>query len=173
MNIEQVVELYKNQVYNLALHYVQNTEDAQEITQDVFVSVFQAADSFRGEAQLSTWIYRITVNRSLDFIRARKRKKRFGFLIYGLDKSDVGSNGALTDFDHPGIQLEHKESLQRLFRFINELPEKQKTVLILSKIERKSQNEVSEIMELSTKAVESLLHRAKLNLLKKIADSRK
>ncbi|TXI85638.1 MAG: sigma-70 family RNA polymerase sigma factor, partial [Crocinitomicaceae bacterium] len=71
MNIEQVVELYKNQVYNLALHYVQNTEDAQEITQDVFVSVFQAADSFRGDAQLSTWIYRITVNRSLDFIRAR------------------------------------------------------------------------------------------------------
>ena len=65
-------------MFNLALQYVQQTEDAQEITQDVFVAAHQALPGFKGQSTITTWLYRITINKSLDFLKARKRKKRFG-----------------------------------------------------------------------------------------------
>ena len=155
-------------VYNLALQYVQQTEDAQEITQDVFVSVHQSFHQFREQSTVTTWIYRIAINKSIDFLKARKRKKRFGFLtsLFYDESNDLIYD--LPSFDHPGIQLEHKERLEQLFNYINQLPDNQKTALILSKIEKKSQAEIAIIMELSAKAVESLVQRAKTNLLKKI-----
>jgi RNA polymerase sigma factor (sigma-70 family) len=153
-------------VFNLALNYVQNYEDAQEITQDVFVSVHQSLDTFRHKSNVSTWIYRIAINRSIDHIKAKKRKKRFGFItsLFG----DDGANHEVFHFDHPGIQLEQKEALSKIFGYINELPENQKTALLLSKTEQKSQAEVAEIMEISPKAAESLIQRAKTNLANKL-----
>ena len=155
-------------VFNLALHYVQNSEDAEEITQDVFVSIFKSLDEFNKNAKVSTWIYRITINKSLDFLKAKNTKKRFGFLT---SLFHVGSNEVKHDistFDHPGVQLESKEAIQQLFSLINTLPENQKTVLILIKIENKLPAEVAEIMKMSYKGVESLLQRAKTNLANKI-----
>ena len=70
------------------------------------------------------------------------------------------------EHNHPGIVLEHKEALEALFKKINDLPDNQRTALILHKIEQKPQAEVAEIMNLSTKAVESLIQRAKTNLSK-------
>jgi RNA polymerase sigma factor (sigma-70 family) len=157
-------------VYNLALNYVQNHEDAQEITQDVFVSVHNSLSKFRHEANTATWIYRITINRSLDYIKAKKRKKRFGFLT-SLFSDDPGSGHDPLHFDHPGVQLEQKESLSKIFSYINGLPENQKTALLLSKTEQKSQAEVAEIMGISVKAAESLIQRAKTNLSIKLKSS--
>ena len=75
MDVAQLFNQYKDMVYNLALHYVQNREEAEEICQDVFVNVHFAKDNFRNEASIKTWIYRITINKSLDYIKAKKRKK--------------------------------------------------------------------------------------------------
>lgn len=164
MNFEDLYHQYKNLVYNLSLQYVQNIEDAEEITQDVFLSVHNGLDAFMHKASPSTWIYRITINKCLDFQKAKQRKKRITnlFSIFG------GKGNALQfdhpDWNHPGILLEHKSALENLFKHINQLPHKQKTVLILSKIEQKSQVEIADIMNLSTKAVESLMQRAKKNL---------
>lgn len=152
-------------VYNLALNYVQNHEDAQEITQDAFVAVYQSLDKFRQEASPTTWIYRITINRCLDHIKSRKRKKRFA-VIYS-----IFSEGAPPEqpvFDHPGVKLEQKQEMERIFTCINDLPHNQKTALLLSKTEQKSQAEIAEIMGLSVKAVESLVQRAKTNLADKL-----
>jgi RNA polymerase sigma-70 factor (ECF subfamily) len=161
-NFEQIYNEHVKRVYNLALQYVQNTEDAQEIAQDVFIAVYQQLDSFRSEANLSTWIYRIAVNKSLDFIKAKKRKKRFGLFSIFTTANEPAH------FEHPGVLLEYQEETKILFEHINDLPENQKTVLILQKIEGKTMHEISEILEISPKAVESLLQRAKTNLLKKI-----
>jgi RNA polymerase sigma factor (sigma-70 family) len=68
--------MHKDLVYNLALSYVQNSEDAEEITQDVFIAVYQSISSFKAQANIKTWIYRIAINKSLDFIKAKKRQKR-------------------------------------------------------------------------------------------------
>jgi RNA polymerase sigma-70 factor (ECF subfamily) len=158
-------------VYNLALNYVQNVEDAEEITQDVFVSVYQSLHSFQENSSLSTWMYRITINKSLDFLKSKQRKKRFALLtsLFFDNSNDLKHNPP--ECNHPGILLEHKEALGKLFKVINELPNKQKTALILHKIEQKSQAEVAEIMNISPKAAESLIQRAKTNLSKKLDNS--
>lgn len=172
MHFEEIYHAHKKMVYNLALQYVQNSEDAQEIAQDVFVAVHQMLDSFRGESSKSTWIYRITINKSLDYLKAKKRKKRFAFITSIFYNENNELNYDSPNFNHPGVLLEDKESLEKLFRLINNLPDNQRTALILSKIEQKSQIEVAEIMSISVKAVESLLQRAKTNLSKKIQNEK-
>lgn len=171
VSFEGLYEQYKNLVYNLALHYVQNTEDAEEITQDVFVSIHQKWDSFRQESQVSTWIYRITINKSLDFLKARNRKKRMGKWVSLFFGDTLTVKHEQPAFNHPGVQLENKEAMERLFRCIDQLPDQQKTALLLSKTEQKTQAEMAEIMGISTKAVESLLQRAKQNLAKFLKES--
>ncbi len=153
-------------MYNLALNYLQNCEEAEEVTQDVFVSVYQALESFQENSSLSTWLYRITINKCLDLLKAKQRKRRFAKLtsLFFEDSNELKHQPA--EFNHPGILLEDKEALENLFKKINTLPTAQKTVLILHKIEDKSQTEVAEIMNLSRKAVESLMQRAKTNLSK-------
>ena len=129
-----IYHTHKDLVYNLALQYTQNREDAEEIAQDVFCSVHKKIDQFKGEASIKTWIYRITINQSLDFLKAKKSKKRwFFFSKVSLDQKDYPID--LPHFDHPGVLLEQKESIQHLFKGINQLPEHQKTALILLKIE--------------------------------------
>lgn len=153
-------------VYNLSLHYTQNTEDAQEITQDVFVAAFQSLDSFQENSSLKTWLYRISVNKCLDFLKAKKRKKRFAFLASFFFDNSTELKHDPPELNHPGIQMEQKEAMEILLYQINQLPDHQKTALILHKIEQKSQSEVAEIMNISPKAVESLIQRARTNLSK-------
>ncbi len=154
----------KDRVLNTAISILQNTEDAEDITQEVFVEVFHSIKNFKGESKLSTWIYRITVTKSLDFQRKKNRKKRFAFVqtLFGAD-----DNTPVVDtphFYHPGVQLENKERSAILFKAIDKLPERQRTAFVLSKTEDLSYAEISEVMELSVSSVESLLFRAKQNL---------
>jgi len=171
VKFEEIYKQFSKLVFNLALQYVQNTEDAEEITQDVFLTVHQSLKLFQQNSEIQTWIYRIAINKSLDFIKAKNRKKRFAFItsLFHDDGNELKNLGH--NFNHPRILLEQKEALESLFQHINALPDNQKTALILSKLEQKSQKEVAEIMKLSTKAVESLLQRAKTNLAKKINPS--
>tara|TARA_B100000795_G_scaffold248036_1_gene214646 strand:- start:12942 stop:13451 length:510 start_codon:yes stop_codon:yes gene_type:complete len=161
MNFERIYIKNKSLVYNVALQYVQNIEEAEEITQDVFLKVHQKIDTFKGDAKIETWLYRVTINTSLDVIKAKKRKKRFA--IFSNNENDLNNS---TDFNHPGVALEKKEALQFLFGLINQLPDLQKTALILVKIEGKSMNEVAKILDKTPKAIESLVQRAKKQLKK-------
>jgi RNA polymerase sigma factor (sigma-70 family) len=163
MQFEAVYQKHKVLVYNLALQYVQNRQDAEEIAQDVFMAVHEHLAEFAHRSNLKTWIYRITVNKSLDFIRARSAKKR-SFLSQVLRLDAADAHFEVSHFDHPGVQLEQKEETERIFRAINTLPEQQKTALILLRIEALSQKEVATIMQLQEGAVESLHQRAKKNL---------
>ena len=169
-DFEAFYEQYKNLVFNLSLHYVQNREDAEEITQDIFITVYEKLPEFRAEAKISTWLYRITVNRCIDFERTRKRKKRCAFIssIFGQDNNIMID---VPEFNHPGILMEQQEEMRQIFNALNRLPERQKTVIILLKIEEKSQAETAAIMGIGIKAVESLFQRAKNNLSKNLNNS--
>ena len=156
-------EKYKELVFNVALHYTQNIEDAEEITQDVFISIFENIKDFREESTLKTWAYRITINKSLDFLKSKKRLKRI-FFFKSLKIDDQEKKISIPEINHPGVILENKESVNAIFNGINKLPPKLKTVIILLKIEGKSQKETAKIMQLSVKAIESLFHRAKKKL---------
>ncbi|MEM6804843.1 MAG: RNA polymerase sigma factor, partial [Bacteroidota bacterium] len=154
-------------VYNICLGYTQHIEDAEEVMQDVFVEVFNSIDRFEGKSSISTWIYRISVNKSLDFLRYKKRKKRFAQIqrLWGGEKEEALD---LPDFVHPGVLVENQEKAQTLFQAINSLAENQKTAFILSFVEELPRKEVAEIMNIKLKACESLLQRAKANLRKKL-----
>lgn len=167
MNFEIIFYQHQKMVYNLALQYTQNTEDAEEITQDVFVKISQKMDGFKNESSLKTWIYRITINTSLDFLKSKNSKKKIFFGLFRSSDSENRQNESV-DFNHPGVVLEQKEEVMKIFSFINMLPNDQKTVLILMKIEGNSQQETAEIMNISQKAVESLFQRAKKNLIQKL-----
>lgn len=157
---------YKVLVYNVALHYLQNVEDAEEITQDVFVQVHNSLDSFKENSSLKTWIYRITINKSLDFIKHKNSVKRF--FIFGKKSENEKELEILSNFEHPGIDLVNKENAAILFKVINELTENQKTAFILSKLDGLSNTEISEIMNVSISSVESLVFRAKTTLKEKL-----
>lgn len=159
---------YKVLVYNVALHYLQNVEDAEEITQDVFVQVHNSLDSFKENSSLKTWIYRITINKSLDFIKHKNSVKRF--FIFGKKSENVKELEILSNFEHPGIDIVNKENAAILFKVINELTENQKTAFILSKLDGLSNPEISEIMNVSISSVESLIFRAKTTLKEKLSN---
>jgi RNA polymerase sigma-70 factor (ECF subfamily) len=162
---KSLVENYQDLVYNTALGVVQNSEDAEDVAQEVFIQVFRSIDQFKGDARLSTWIYRITTTKALDHIRSRKRKKRFAFIT-----SLFGANDELihdpVDFQHPGVALDRKEQAALLFRMIEQLPDNQKVAFTLHKTEELSYQEIADVMQLSVSAVESLLFRARQNLRK-------
>ena len=167
---QQLITVYKKTVYNTCLNLLQNTEDAEDICQEVFVTVFQSIHQFKGESKLTTWVYRIAVTKSLDYVRMKKRKKRFGFMRSIFSEE---SNEPIYDrpsFIHPGVLLENKERTEILFRAIDQLPENQKTAFVLNKLEQLSYVEVAEVMEVTVSSVESLLFRAKQNLKKILGD---
>jgi RNA polymerase sigma-70 factor (ECF subfamily) len=163
----KLLDDFQQKVFATCISFVPNKEDAEDIAQEVFVEVFKSIEKFKGNAKLSTWIYRITTNKCLEFIRKRNTKKRFGFMqsIMG-NAIPADKTSYFTEMNHPGIILENKEKSERLFRAINQLPEAQKVVFTLHKIDGKSYQEISYIIEKSVASVESLMFRSKKNLQK-------
>lgn len=166
-DFQSLYNQYKVLVYNVALHYVQNIEDAEEITQDVFVQVHQSIEKFQNNSTFKTWIYRITINKSLDFIKHKKSKKRF--FIFGQRSNSEKEIQNISSFEHPGIAMENKENAAILFKVINELTENQRTAFILSKLDGLSNPEIATIMNVSISSVESLIFRAKTTLREKLS----
>ena len=169
-----LVEKYKDKVYNTVLSILQNTEDAEDIAQEVFIQVYTSINNFRGNSSLSTWIYRISITKSFEKIRFKKRKKRFAFLINLFNKKNETIE--IPDFYHPGVILEQKENSKILFQAIENLNEKQKKTYILHNIEGLSYKKISKITGLSIASIESLIHRAKkklkLEIIKLIGNER-
>ena len=153
---------HADRVYNLALTYGQDAPTAEEVTQDVFTKVWRSAGSFKGNSQVTTWLYRITVNTALTAVKKRQRHRIFGLLAEAPDPPD---------FRHPNALLEDEESNRALFAAIYRLPERQKTAFLLSYMEELPRAQVAEVMRVSLKAVESLLIRAKAGLRKSLQAS--
>ncbi|WP_055448428.1 RNA polymerase sigma factor [Lacinutrix mariniflava] len=158
---------FQQKVFATCISFVPNTEDAEDIAQEVFVEVFNSIHKFKGDSKLSTWIYRITTNKCLEFIRKKNTKKRFAFLqsITG-NAIPMDKTSYFTDMNHPGIILENKEDSEALFYAINQLPKAQRIVFTLHKIDGKSYKEICEITNKSLSSVESLMFRSKKSLQK-------
>ena len=162
----ELIFLFKDKIFNTAIGILQNEHNAEEITQEVFIEVYRSIKNFKSDSTLSTWIYKITINKSLDFIRKAKRNKRFGTVVNLLKEESNEPIVHPKNFFHPGIVLEQKEKSKILFAAIDQLNERQKTCFVLKYVEGLSQKEISEVMECAEGAVESILSRAKENLRK-------
>ncbi len=159
------VDRYQDIVLNTCNGFVHNSDDAKDLTQEVFLKVYDSIDKFRGDAKLSTWIYRISVNKSLNFLRANKKNRMIG----NLDSVVFSNNSALAiepDSDERDSSLDQLRRSKILYAAINGLSKNQKIAFSLNKLDEISYNEIAEIMNISLPAVESLIHRAKLNLQK-------
>lgn len=165
---EVLVERYQGRVYNACLGFLFNKEDAEDLSQEVFVEIHRSIHGFEGRSALGTWIHRIAMSKSLELIRSRARKKRAGQLLSLLGLQQAGWDPRAADIDHPGIRLENKERARHLYAAIDGLPEQQRIAFTLAKIEGRSYEEVSEIMSASIPSVESLLFRARKGLQKKL-----
>ena len=162
---KKLVDEWQDMVYNTALGIVQNADDADDITQEVFIQVYQSVSSFKGESKFSTWLYRIIISKALDHVKKKKRKKRFGF-VQSLFGNDSEEDIHPAEFNHPGVLMEKKERATELFKAMKQLPDKQRIAFTLHKLEGQRYQEIAAIMNLSVTATESLIARAKGNLRK-------
>jgi RNA polymerase sigma-70 factor (ECF subfamily) len=160
----ELVESYQNMIINTCYGFLHNTEEAEDVAQEVFIQVFKSIESFRGDAKLSTWIYRIAVNRSLNKIRSRKSK--FLVAIDSLFESEKPHKSSYSVT--PQDSLENQERAKVLHDAIDKLPDSQKTAFVLSKYKGLPNKKISEIMSATLSSVEALLNRAKKNLQKSL-----
>ena len=163
----QLVLQYQDKIFNTCISLVKNAEDADDLTQEVFIEIFRSIHKFREDSLLSTWIYRITVNKSLEHLRRMKRKRRAGILTWFNKENREVSNDA-ADFNHPGVMAENEEQSRILFRAVEKLPESQKIAFTLHKLEGLSYEQIAAVMQKTLSSVESLMHRAKSNLKKEL-----
>lgn len=165
-----LVEHYAGFVFNACLNQVYKKEDAEDLTQEVFLAIHLNLNSYEGRSKISTWIYSIVLNKCKEFHRHHGRQKRKGIEQSIDDESLKWSSSPSIEFDHPGVQLEKKENAQLLFNAIDQLPENQKIAYTLNKIEGFSYAEVADTMKQSISAIESLIFRANKNLRNLLAD---
>lgn len=161
----QLVEDYQKLVFKTCHGILHHKDDADDVTQEVFIEAFSSIEKFRADSKLSTWLYRIAVNKSLNYLRANKRKKLLQSLS-GTTNLEIIDESSQSEQPHEAYLA--KQRKQIMDDAINSLPKNQKVVFVLSKIDELSYKEIAEVMEVSVSSVESLLFRARKNLQKKL-----
>lgn len=164
---EELVNRYQPMVVKTCLGFVNTHADAEDLAQEVFIEVFESLQGFRSEAKISTWIYRIAVNKSLNQVRKQKRDRIFRSIEnFFTTKNDVNEPLQILNRDGESADsnIERSENKGLLKAAINSLPENQRIAFILSKYQELSYKEIAEVMNVSLSSVESLLFRAKANL---------
>lgn len=166
--LELIVQTHRQPVIRTCYSLVHRLEDAEDLAQDVFIEIMRSAGSFKGKAKLSSWIYRIAVNKSLNHLN---RMNRQGFLPFFRTK-----DRRIPEKDDPEILLpedsggdallEQKELKKILHMAIDRLPVNQRIAFTLHNYEELPYKEIAEVMNISLSAVESLIHRARQNLRK-------
>jgi len=164
-----LVERHQSMVFRTCLGFVHNKEDADDLTQEVFIQAYQSLRTFKGEAAFSTWIYRIAVNASLHKVR---KSSKFSFLqrfdiIFGSDR-DKNIVPPDSQNENPESMLILNEQREWVQKALNSLPQNQRTAIVFSKYDDLPQKEIAVIMHTTVGAVEALIQRAKTNLRKKL-----
>ncbi|MCP4569257.1 MAG: RNA polymerase sigma factor [FCB group bacterium] len=164
----QLVERYKHKVLNTCFRFVADKDDAEDIAQETFVEVHRSLPRFREESSLSTWIYQIAVSKSLDFMRKKNRKKRRGLFGGTIRLDDHPVDIPAPESENPEKQLQDKERNIILQQALDSLPKNQCAAFVLSKYDGMSYQEIANTLKTTVGAVESLIHRARKNLQKKL-----
>jgi len=166
----RVVEQYQHKVVNTCYRFVHEQEEAEDLAQETFVEVYRSIARFRGESDLSTWIYRIAVSKSLDFLRKQARERRGGRFRQMLRFDDGLTELPAPHSTRPDVIHEQRERRRILQRALEHLPENQRVAFILSKYDGMSYLEIAGILKTTVSSVESLIHRARKNLQRWLHD---
>nr|WP_262905982.1 RNA polymerase sigma factor [Hymenobacter terricola] len=160
-----LVERYQDRIYRTVLSLLRSPEEAEDIAQEVFVEVYQTIGRFRGEAALSTWLYRLATSRALKNRRKARTKKRFAYFtsLLGFDNDVLHE---VPDHAHPLALLEGQQQLQVLLDHVARLPNQQQVAFTLRHEQELSYEEIAAVLNTTVPAVESLLFRARQTLRK-------
>ena len=162
-SFDDIVENYSDFVYNVAYRMMGKPEDAEDVSQDAFISAFRAFERFRGESKVTTWLYRITVNAAL--MKLRKEKKARTLTRTGLD--DV----VIADWsDAPERFATNSELGNKIKEGIEMLPEDLQAAVVLRDVEGLSNSEAADILDVTVSSLKSRLHRARVLLRKHMDD---
>lgn len=166
----RLMEKYQDKVWRLARGITRSDSDAEDVLQDVFLTVFRKLDSFEGRSSFSSWLYRVAANASYMKLRSRK-----GTLPYApeelaplIDRSDDDRDFAW--INGPEDTLGSKEAMSVINGAVESLPEEYRVVVVLREIEGFNNREIADMLGLTVPAVKSRLHRARLFLRKKLID---
>lgn len=165
---EEIVERYEAKVFNLALRFTRNQEDAEEVLQDVFSTIYLKLDGFRGQSAFSSWMYRIVVNSA--FMKLRKRKQQAAISIEDLTPTlhQQCMEGDIFHSTRSDTISSNREIRENLDHAIGRLPEQYRAVFVLRDVDGLSNQEVSEILQISIPAVKSRLHRSRIMLRRRL-----
>ncbi|MDX1315543.1 MAG: RNA polymerase sigma factor [Eudoraea sp.] len=161
-----LIEQYKHMVYTLALRIVKNEEDAEEVSQDTFIKVYQSIGSFKGDSKLSTWLYRIAYHRSLDYVKKNKRKLQTTQLEW---EETTNIQLAEMTWDH----MEAMEKREIIQAALKHLPGEDGVILSLFYFESLSLKEIAGVLDITNNTVKVRLHRSRkrlASLLEKMLD---
>jgi RNA polymerase sigma-70 factor (ECF subfamily) len=165
---EILVNHHQTSVLNLIYRFVGDRTQAKDLSQEVFLRVWQGAKTYKPEAKFATWIYRITANLCFNELKSSRRKKWFSFYRYDEDEGntieETLSDGSPTAED----LLLARERSREISDALQSLPDNQRMALVLKRYDDLSYQEIAKILNCSVSAVESLLVRAKRNLQEKL-----
>lgn len=165
----ELVRPHERSVYLMALSYMKNEADAEDVTQEAFLKAFRALSSFRAESKFGTWLISITLNEARNRLR-RKSAAPMQSLDVPPDEEGAVSPALLRDWrEVPSEALERSEVKQMIASAVEALPEIYRSVFVLRDVEELSVNETAEALSLSVPAVKVRLHRARMMLQKQLA----
>lgn len=151
---ERLILIYEKKIYNLCFYMLKNTEDAKDASQEVSLKIYRAIDKFKGESKFSTWIYRITYNTCMDYIKRRKDELSFDDII----NSEGHLNSKVENI------IENRELQHDIKRCILKLSNDFRTIIILRDISGLSYQEIADILNIEVGTVKSRLNRARESL---------
>jgi len=164
-----LVEKFHPQVINIIYRFLGRVEVAEDLAQDVFVKIYCSALTYRPTAKFSTWLYRIVANHCLNYRRDAGRTRQYSLDAEGPTGKPTAANLRNGKSLEPGEVLEREELQQQVLAAVNALPENQRMAVILDRYRGMSYREIGEVMNISEKAVKSLMARARENLRRKLA----
>jgi RNA polymerase sigma-70 factor, ECF subfamily len=173
--VVELADLYGSKIYQLAFRYLRNKEDAEEVTQDVLLKVFRKVGAFRGDAALSSWIYRITFNASMSRLRTARYQRsqdeeRQSTPADG-DAANTASRGDVADWtDMADEQVLRAQLRRRVLRAVLALPAIYRAPVVLRDLQGMSTEEASAVLKVKDQTLKSRLHRGRLILRKQLAD---
>ncbi|MFZ5353046.1 MAG: RNA polymerase sigma factor [Bacillota bacterium] len=154
-----IVERYQNKVFSTAYGYAHDYEEAKDITQEIFIKLYNNLNKYKEQARFSTWLYRIAVNHCIDWTRKNKKNITSSFWADG-ENIDI-LDTICDEGDSPEAIVIKQEYKEQIVNTLEKLPEIYKTVLILFFMEDMNTNEIAEVLEVPKKTVETRLYRAK------------
>jgi RNA polymerase sigma-70 factor, ECF subfamily len=173
--IRDVAEAYGSKIYQLAFRYLRNKEDAEEVTQDVLYKVHRKIDAFRGDAALSSWIYRITFNAAMSRLRTakyqRSQNEELQLTIGDGEDSTKPVRKEIADWSNMADERVFRSQLRRrVFNAILALPAIYRAPVMLRDIQGLSTEEASAVLHVKDQTLKSRLHRGRLILRRQLAD---